>query len=319
MSQQLSHSAVTDNLGEKYQVLLDAFKRFPVSAWRAIVLVIAAVWLVKSLAALFWLVFPIPQVDEPTTLALPVKTQVSTQGRSVSFDSLAALSEVFGTASPIEEVKPAPLDPGDPSKIQQTSLRLKLHGVFASNDPALGSAIIADGSKQSLYGVNDEIEGNRGVKLVAVMETLVVLDNKGRRESLWLFSEDDPKGASVSRDKPKPRPTAPSSSRKRADNTAAIRRDQLPKNIGDVVRFSVHREGGKMVGYRIRPGRDRELFNQVGLQANDIVTTVNGIEVNDPKQIRSVYKAMKTATEAQLTVLRDGQVHSITISLDADA
>lgn len=71
-----------------------------------------------------------------------------------------------------------------------------------------------------------------------------------------------------------------------------------------------------MVGYRVRPGRERELFDQVGLKTNDIVTSVNGIEINDPKQIRTVYQNLKTATEAQLEVNRDGEIIPITISLD---
>ena len=277
----------------------------------------AAVWLAHSAASLFWVLFPLPDVPQPTKLAEPIKDKpAKAGGKSVSFDAIAGLSDVFGSATAATVASAPVATPSPQEKIATTKLRLKLHGIFASSDPQKGSAIIADGNEQELYTVGDEIAGNRGVKLNSVYDKRVVLDNKGTLESLWLFSEQDLVSSSRrSPAKPEPvsAPAAPTNIRRTA------RPDQIPKNIGDVVRFSVHREGGKMVGYRVRPGRDRELFTQVGLKPNDIVTSVNGIEVNDPRQIRSVYKSMKTATEAQLTVLRDGITHSITISLDSGA
>ncbi len=292
--------------------------RMPVSLWRGVVMFFAAAWLAHSAASLFWVMFPLPEVPQPTKLAEPLKAKPAKAGtKAISFDKIASLSGVFGLAT-ANNVAAQPVSTPQPQeKIATTKLRLKLHGIFASSDPKKGSAIVADGSEQELYGVGDEIAGNRGVKLDSVYEKRVVLDNKGTLESLWLFSEEDfsvsARSTPVRRQEPARPANAPTDIRRTA------RPDQIPKNIGDVVRFSVHREGGKMVGYRVRPGRDRELFTQVGLKPNDIVTSVNGIEVNDPRQIRSVYKSMKTATEAQLTVLRDGITHSITISLDSGA
>jgi len=327
LSQQLSQNAFFDLILEKCHLFLGYIRQLPVSYWCAAVVVVSSIWLVRSAASLFWLVFPVPEVEQPTVLALPLETLQSKSSPNVSYDTIASLSDVFGTSAPIPQatIEPEPADTDVPDDAAITKLRLKLHGVFASNDPRRGSAIIADGNKQVLYSIDDEIEGNRGVKLGRVLEKRVILDNKGKFESLWLFSEEDfqPTVSSASK-RTKRRDVGSAEVRRSAsDSRNAIRTsarpDQIPKNIGDVVRFSVHREGGKMVGYRIRPGRERELFNQVGLRANDIVTSVNGIEVNDPKQIRSVYKSMKTATEAQLIVLRDGETHSITISLDSDA
>ncbi len=316
MSQQLTHSEFVTSMRVKLQPVIDYVCRFPVAGWRGLVLFLTAAWMVHSTASLFWTLMPVPEIAQPQKLALPPSLGggVSGSPQSVSLDSLVFLKGIFGKAgrTPIVVApKPIFID-SDKEKFKATRLSLKLHGIFASSDPQKGSAIIADGSKQILYSVGDEMESKRGVKLASVLEKRVILDNKGSMESLWLFSEEDfVKRKNVRHSKPVSKPRKSNSIR------TSARPDQIPKNIGDVVRFSVHREGGKMVGYRIRPGRDRQLFTQVGLKANDIVTSVNGIEVNDPKQIRSVYKSMKTATEAQLTVLRDGDTHSITISLDS--
>ncbi len=310
-------------MGEKSQSLVEYARRLPLSFWRTLVLVIAIIWLVRSSATLFWLVFPTPQAPLPTKLAAPIESAQQAPKQTVKYSAVAPLKDVFGSSVAVVAVEPeAPVEQEIDTQ-KTTKLRLKLHGVFASNSNEKGSAIIADGNKQRLYAIGDEIEANRGVKLARVLEKRVILDNKGSLESLWLFSEEDFKSqVSASRRPQRRTPTRRAVSQQPQKLDAirtSARPDQIPKNIGDVVRFSVHREGGKMVGYRIRPGRDRALFNQVGLKANDIVTSVNGIEVNDPQQIRSVYKSMKTATEAQLTVLRDGNTQSITISLDSGA
>lgn len=341
MSERLAQKALIEVLRERSDLALDALKRLPVSFWRGVILVLVSLWIAQSATTLFWLVFPLPDLPQPTKLALPVENKIAASSSAVSFESLASLKEVFG--SPVAVVVETPVATpvvvvADIDKAGLTKLNVKLHGVFVSTIESEGSAIIAAGNMQELFSVGDEITGNSGVKLERVLEKRVILNNNGRLESLWLFSEED-FVASGNGNVPSPSYGAPDPSAmpsmpgrpnfmpgRASMPPAAVtstqvtaRPDQIPKNIGDVVRFSVHREGGQMIGYRIRPGRDRELFNQVGLKADDIVTSVNGIEVNDPKQIRSVYKAMQTATQAQLTVLRDGQTHSITISLDSGA
>jgi general secretion pathway protein C len=85
-----------------------------------------------------------------------------------------------------------------------------------------------------------------------------------------------------------------------------------------VVRFMVATENGRMIGYKVRPGRKRELFDQVGLRQDDIVVSVNGIEVNEPQKVREVYQALKNATEANLQVMRDGSTHSIQITMSSE-
>lgn len=329
-SENVIQQPAMDDMGQKLQNGLDRVKRLPLSFWRNIVLVVVSVWMVHSFASLFWVVFPTPEAPMPTKLAVPVQATQTVEVKTIPYKQISYLEGVFGEAS--EEA----LNKADESNIddieagKKTALNIKLHGVIATSDPTKGSAIIADGNEQALYRVGEEIKGLNGVKLAKVEQKRVILDNRGSFENLYLYSEEDfvannrNNNANQARRVPRATPSAIAPrpmSRNRmmtpsgpAQQTTA-RRDQLPKNVGDVVRFSVHREGGKMVGYRIRPGRDRELFNQVGLKPNDIVTSVNGIQVNDPKQIRSVYKSMKTATQAQLTVLRDGQSHSISISL----
>lgn len=324
-ARELAANPFVYTLSAKLQGALAYVRQLPLPVWRKALIAVSLLWLVHSLSGLFWLLFPVPDMQQPTRLAAPPMESTVKTNANVDLAALKSLSEQFGesVAAPVEVVEE--VEPEPELDAATTKLNLKLQGVITSNDQKLGSAIIADGKDQSLYFVGEEIANKRGVKLARVLEQRVILDNKGNFESLWLYSEDDFKKSSrKSSSRRVPVNRSPVSSRKSEledspqPNTisAKARRDQLPKSVGDVVRFSVHREGGKMVGYRIRPGRDRELFEQVGLKTNDIVTSVNGIEVNDPTQIREVYKSLKTATEAQLTVMREGETYSINISLD---
>jgi general secretion pathway protein C len=86
--------------------------------------------------------------------------------------------------------------------------------------------------------------------------------------------------------------------------------------LSDVVSMSIHREGGQIVGYRIRPGRNSELFHSLGLMADDVVTAVNGQALDSPGRVMEIYKNMGDANSARLDIRRGGENLSIEIVLD---
>ncbi len=321
-------------LSEKANQFVGFLRSQPVSLWQNILLVLAVLWLCHSLATLFWVLVGEADLEQPPIVAVPPQISGPAATSTISLTKLQE-SKIFGdlTAAPVPVATPEPVQNDIEDDAETTKLNLKLQGVIASSDVNKAGAIIEEGSEQAFYAVGDELKKNRGVKLAKVLNQRVIINNKGKHESLWLYSEADfKKSAGASRSVPINR-RDPRNYRRYQDAidedgdegvpesnriTSKARPDQLPKSVGDVVRFSVHREGGKMVGYRIRPGKDKELFEQLGLQTNDIVISVNGIDVDDPKKIRSVYKEVKSAPEAQLTVLRDGQTFSINISLDTE-
>ena len=287
---------------------------------------------------MFWYFIPEPEINEPQTIAVPVSQSSQQSGSSSSVDiaSLTA-TNLFGEASadvlPQEVVtEENNFQNIDEENAATTSLSLQLQGIIASSVAEESRAIIADGSSQLLYSIGDEMpQGNR-VKLAKILEQRVILDNNGRAESLWLYSEEDFKNAPKQRQSqasagPPPGydPTKSSAGRAARALTKATQRTvkvdpkaaNAPKSINDVVRFSVYRKDGKMQGYRVRPGRNADLFKQAGLRTGDIVTSVNGIVVDDPRKIRSVYDSLKQTPEASLEVLRDGSPLAITISLDS--
>ena len=310
---QLADNPMVGNFEQGLHSVFARLRAFPASFWRNLIIAIALIWMCLSLASLFWVIFPTPDVPAPPKVATPVASQQSSSA-PVAID-LAALQsqQLFGDASGVTDI-PEPVKRDVDEDVAKTKLNLKLAGVLMSSDPKFSTATIASGSDQKVYSIDEKLSTGNNVKLAKVLPDRVILDNNGRFEALWLYSEVDFK---TSANAAPSRPSRSSSSARTSGPVSrSISADRVPKSINEVIRFSVYREEGKMLGYRIRPGRDRELFEELGLKANDIVTSVNGVTVDDPQQIRKNYQALKTATEANLEILRDGEVVSINVSLD---
>src|SRR5690606_12370907 len=62
-----------------------------------------------------------------------------------------------------------------------------------------------------------------------------------------------------------------------------IRQELLtdPARAAEYIRIQPASNGGQLRGYRIYPGRDRAAFNALGLRPGDLVTQVNGIQLDD--------------------------------------
>ena len=96
-------------------------------------------------------------------------------------------------------------------------------------------------------------------------------------------------------------------------------RDQLakdPTKISEMITFSPVKRKNELVGYRLNPGKNRELFMRSGLRPNDLAVQVNGYALNDIAQAMSALKDLRTMTEANIIVERDGVETEILFSLD---
>jgi general secretion pathway protein C len=81
---------------------------------------------------------------------------------------------------------------------------------------------------------------------------------------------------------------------------------QNASRLTDIVRLAPHIQEGRVVGFRVNPGRDRDSFEALGLLAGDVVTDINGIALDDATRGLQAFEALGEATMANVTVLRDG-------------
>jgi general secretion pathway protein C len=336
-------SGIAQNTLHRLEHIVGKFRQIPVRVWRRASLAVLALWLCYSLSQLFWLLMPEPDIPQPP-LTLPSNTAFADQptssaAQNVDIAELKQLS-LFGVGSVEEQPVVAKL-PGIEQEAVETSLRLILHGAVPSSDPQEAKAIIGDGGKQVGVRPGEELSlGPRGVKLAKVLVDRVILDNNGRYETLWLY--DNKRKQASSGQQYAARPAAPS--RPAAEPAFEARPSEadveggndaqqlveavLPQGdqqyptqdqvrmITDVLNVSMYREGGQLIGFRIRPKGDRELFEQLGLQPNDVVTAVNNIGLDDTSRAMEVYRSLGQESRATLEILRDGTTMTVDIALD---
>jgi general secretion pathway protein C len=255
-----------------------------------------------QLAALTWRVLPGAEFDAPAPEAMLPGAATAGVGSAPDYTRLSAV-HLFGSAPEAapEPVVQAVLDAPD------TTLNLELTGIVAREASEVGQAIITSGRNEShTYSVGDTIEDASGARLHSVYDDRVLLNRSGRLETLRL-PKDLPRRAAA----PAPRVAAPV-----ARNDGGSLREVISDNasrITDIIRLAPHVEAGEMIGFRLNPGRDRDTFTALGLEAGDVVTDINGTVLNDPTAGLQVFQALGEATMANVTVLRNGVPQVIVI------
>lgn len=91
---------------------------------------------------------------------------------------------------------------------------------------------------------------------------------------------------------------------------------QNPQEAMQLINAQPVMDGGQLKGYRVNPGKDRRLFNSVGLRPGDIVTSVNGIQLNDPTQMGNLFDQLRTAGQLNVTVERGGQQRQLSLGFE---
>ena len=240
----------------------------------------------------------------PVKSPQPVLSNVAPRSQHAGIDVPSVVSaHLFGVAA---------VDPGaqDPANAPQSTANLVLAGTIATQDPKRGVAIISDGGASKVYAVGDRIGG---ASLHSVYLDHVILDRGGALETLLLPRLPGPgmRGPPVvRRTGGDPRTVAA------VEN---IRRlvQQDPSILDQVMRVvpSYDSAAGKLRGFRAYPGRNRQIFNKLGLKAGDLVTAINGTTLDDPQRGQEIFNTIQTSDRATVTIERGGQKQDITLNI----
>ncbi len=268
-----------------------------------------AVLLAHGVARFTWTVLPEPEF--PPAPVFSQRTTASTQARSSVAENLSQW-HLFGQA----DLKVPTTD--EPITAPETALNLKLKGVIASRTEAGARAIIEDGSgEEDFYGIGSSLPG--GATLEQIHPDRVILKRNNRFETLTLPKEVA-QFANLGQVAP-PRPATSYNQFDNTNNSALLRqyRDALlnePQSVMGLMRARPYTEGGKLMGYRIRPGNDKELFDRFGLKTGDVVTSVNGINLDNPVKGLEVLQNLQGANQVSVEILRNGTRQNMTFNLN---
>ena len=202
----------------------------------------------------------------------------------------------------------AAADPNqDPSSAPTSTSNLVLTGTIATQDPKHGVAIVSDGGPSKVYSVGDNIGG---ASLHSVYLDRVILDRGGSLETLLL---------------PRVLPTThaaartPGASPRTVAAVENIRHmvQQDPGILDQVMRTvpSYDNAAGKLRGFRAYPGQNRAIFGKLGLKPGDLVTAINGTQLDDPQRSQEVFNTIQTSDHVSVTVERAGQKQEISLNI----
>lgn len=196
----------------------------------------------------------------------------------------------------------------DPNNAPLSSANLVLAGTIATQDPKRGIAIISDGGPSKVFSVGDNVNG---ATLYSVYLDHVILDRGGTLETLQLprLLAGSPRMA-MRRAGPEPHTSE-------AIENIRRRVEQDPGLLDQVMRTvpSFDNGAGKMRGFRAYPGRNRAIFNKLGLKPGDLVTAINGQPLDDPQHSQEVLNTIQSSNTVTVTVERGGQRQDITLNV----
>ncbi|WP_157981314.1 type II secretion system protein GspC [Aliidiomarina sanyensis] len=194
----------------------------------------------------------------------------------------------------------------------ETTLNIRLVGVTASTVPERSAAIIQQGNNQVVYIPGETISSSRAV-LREILSDRVILENAGRMETLYLDGRDGFEPGLTLREAPAPR----------SDASTPVQPTEVPlsgqevsiESIQELVTITPYQQDGELVGYRLAPRANPEIFTAAGFQAGDIAISLNGYDLTNVAEAASIMRDLSSLTTATVVVLRNGEQVTLELSI----
>lgn len=226
---------------------------------------------------------------------------------------------LFGEAGAQPET---PSDDGKPAV--QTRLPLELNAVWVADEPDASKAIVAQrGKPGQRYAIGDKLPGD--ATLIEVLDDRIIFRRAGVRETL-VFPQWKSQFTSTSQNTPAvplytPQPGANDDEyidEGEADLTTADIADELRDrlaNEGEAALADYGLEVADSGGYRLGNITNSPYLKQTGLQAGDVILSVNGQPVGDVQQDQLQIENILAQGTARIEIQRGERRFTITASL----
>jgi general secretion pathway protein C len=211
-------------------------------------------------------------------------------------------AHLFGNAA----VQPS----GDAENAPPTSIPLVLAGLLATSDPKEGMAIIGESAAAAkVVAVGKAIPG--GAQLHSVYPDRAIIDRGGVLESVYLPRRSASAGPESM---PPPAPPVGGNNEAMLDRMRRLVNDD-PGVIGQIMRPQPVFAGGKMRGFRVYPGANRQAFARLGLRAGDLVTAINGTPLDDKDRAQEIFGTLNSSTQARVTITRANRQQDVVLNI----
>jgi type II secretion system protein C len=194
---------------------------------------------------------------------------------------------------------------------------LAVAGVVLSSTSARSTAILSSGGKTRVVSVGDSAFGGR---LVSVSAEAVELDFDGTRRVLRLPNAAQVSGRPAVAPRPAAQPSGPPEDPKtppRSMERVEVQRrlgDEIPRILAETAVTPVL-EDGRVVGVQVARLPEGSLLTDAGLRAGDVITQINGTEIDGMATLVGLWPRLQTASELRAVVVRNGRPVSLVVSL----
>jgi general secretion pathway protein C len=230
-------------------------------------------------------------------------------------ESFRALADVIVASG----LFPLPPGAGDSSASGQTSAPIAPSLEVAKKVALIGTvfgqqggimAILEDlpTKKQSLYRMGEQIPA---VGALSAIEKNRVLFRAGKQEEwldLALTQLPHPLLSGVpatATSAPVPHPSAP--------QRRILDRREIDAALADTTRLLTHAQAvpyltdGKLDGFRLYSVMPLGFFDKIGLQTNDLLQRINGVEIRDPGMLLSLFQQLRNERTVRVDIVRNSQ------------
>lgn len=264
-------------------------------------------------------------------------------GLAVSYVASGAILRQIEDGAPRGDAPPPPSLAERPSQAPDIILQKNILGLRVPAPESAVSAAEASAQAQSQAGVNPAdwtllgaIGGDRPAALVLQDDggQLVFLNDalKGwtlsevLEESVVWTAGAERRETPLRRDKPAPAKAVAENSPAQQQQEGqsekhTLAREEADKLLSDPnavisqARFSPSLNGDKVDGFRVSSIKGDSIFARMGMKNGDVLTAINGEQIDNPEKLLSVYSGLKSAQAVNLNVRRQGKVQSILVDI----
>ncbi|NJL59255.1 MAG: PDZ domain-containing protein [Desulfobacteraceae bacterium] len=202
--------------------------------------------------------------------------------------------------------------------MEQTKLQVRLWGTVFS-EGAASYAVIEDlkDKKQSLYRIDDKIQI---ATVKQILREKVILNSNGKDEVLDM-EDKTPPATNKAIFPPVPMGEAQPPSPSESENVKLSRSD-IQESISDMnnlmkqARIRPHFTDGKPDGLTVTGVRPDSIFTKLGLQSGDIITGVDGREIQSVDDALRLYQSLKSSSNVSVQIKRRGEQKSMDYSIE---
>lgn len=206
--------------------------------------------------------------------------------------------------------------------LKQTDLKLKLWGTVSGNEQTAYAVIEnTQKRKQDLFRVGDTIQNAR-VKMI--LRERVVLTVNGKDEVLDMekrLASARPSARIRGSSAASPFPTTNAESSGEV-GTVRLQREKIESAVNNVnnlmrqARIRPHFKDGKPDGLTLTRVRPNSIFTELGLRSGDIITGVDGQQIESVDDALRFYRSLKSSSNVKLEIRRRGQKQQLEYQIE---